>query len=118
MRLLLDEMLDPDIAVELRRRGYDVAAVAERPDLRGQADAVVFVAAWAEGRCVVTENVGDYRPLAAEASRAGRPCPGLIFTSNRQFPRHDPRTLGRIVTALAHLLSQDRDLTNFKHWLS
>ena len=118
MKLLLDEMFDPDIAVELRRRGYDVVAVAERPDLRGQPDPVVFAAAWAEARCVVTENVGDYRPLAAEASRAGRPCPGLIFTSNRQFPRHDPRTLGRMVTALAGLLPQDRELTSLEHWLS
>ena len=118
MKLLLDEMFAPAIAAELRRRGYEVVAVAERADLRGQADALVFAAAWAEGRCVVTENVGDYRLLAAEASRAGRPCPGLIFTSNRQFPRHVPRTTGRMVTALSELLSQDRELASLEHWLS
>ena len=38
MKLLLDEMWSSDIAVQLRRRGHDVDAVAERPELRGKAD--------------------------------------------------------------------------------
>jgi hypothetical protein len=42
VKLLLDEMWPPSIAVQLRRRGHDVEAVAERADLRGQADDAVF----------------------------------------------------------------------------
>ena len=118
MKLLLDEMWPPDSAIQLRRRGHDVVAVAERPDLRHQPDGVVFAAAQAEGRCIVTEDVGDYRPLGIAALREGESHPGLIFTTDRRFPRHDPRTAGRLVTALAELLSQDRELTNLEHWLS
>ncbi|TAK33447.1 MAG: hypothetical protein EPO21_12780 [Chloroflexota bacterium] len=118
MRLLLDEMWPPEIAVQLRQRGHDVIAVAERPDLRGQPDTVVFAAAQAELRPIVTENVIDYRPLAAHELRRGNCHAGLIFTTNRRFPRHDSRTTGRMVAALAVLLSMDLDVGNLEHWLS
>ncbi len=49
MKLLLDEMWPLAIAVELRRRGHDVTAVAERLDLRGQPDEVIFATARADG---------------------------------------------------------------------
>ncbi len=118
VKFLLDEMWPPDIASQLRGRGHDVHAVAERAELRGQPDSVVFVIAQTEGRAVVTENVVDYRPLAAEAiSRGGSHC-GLVLTSNRRFSRHDPRTVGRLVTALHELLSTDLDITDREHWLS
>src|SRR5437762_13027670 len=94
-----------EIAVQLRRRGHDVVAVTERLDLRGQPDAIVFAAAQEEERAVVTENVSDYRPLAAYWIEQGRTHAGLILTSNRRFPRHDPRTTGRLVASLDELLS-------------
>ncbi len=111
-------MWPPGIAIPLRHRGHDVEAVAERPELRGQPDPVVFDIAQTEGRAVVTENVIDYRPLAAVAiSRGGSHC-GLILTSNRRFPRHDPRTAGRLVTALHELLSRGLDLRDREYWVS
>jgi hypothetical protein len=118
VKLLLDEMWSPDLAIQLRRHGHDVVAVAERPDLRGQPDPAVFATAVAEARAVVTENVADYRPLAEERVRQGATHPGLILTSNRRFPRHDRRTAGRLVVALDALLSAEPDLTNQEHWLS
>ncbi|MPZ15237.1 MAG: hypothetical protein GEU73_12575 [Chloroflexi bacterium] len=95
-----------------------MVAVAERPDLRNQPDGVVFAVAQAEGRCMVTEDVGDYRPLGIAALQEGESHLGLMFTSDRRFPRHDPRTPGRLVTALVELMSQDRTLTNLEHWLA
>lgn len=118
MRLLLDEMWSPNIAVQLRRSGYDVVAIAERSDLRGQPDLVVFAIAQREERTVVTENVGDFRQLAAFELHRGRSHAGLILTSNRRFPRHDARTAGRLVTALDQLLAQGPEATNLEHWLS
>lgn len=56
LKLLLDEMLDPEIAVQLRRRGYDVVAVAEREDLRGLLDPEVFEVARREGRCLAMDS--------------------------------------------------------------
>lgn len=116
MKLLLDEMWTPAIAAALRDRGHEVVAVAERHDLRGLADAAIFDAAVAEGRVIVTENVVDYRPLAADAMRAGRPHPALILTSNRAYPRASRRTAGRLVRALDALLAT-RGAISGEHWL-
>ena len=116
MKLLLDEMWAPAIAAALRDRGHDVVAVAERRDLRGMPDTAIFNAALAEGWVIVTENVVDYRPLAADSMRAGRPFPALIFTSNRAYPRASRRTAGRLVRALDALLTT-REAISGEHWL-
>ena len=90
--------------------------MAERRDLRGRPDRSIFEMAQAEGWVVVTENVVDYRPLAAAAMRAGRAHPALIFTSNRAFPRANRRTAGRFVAALDAFLTT-RDEISGEHWL-
>ena len=115
MSLLLDEMWPPAIAEALRDRGHQVVAVAERRDFRGRPDQAIFETPQAEGWVVVTENVVDYRPLAA-AMRAGRAHPALIFTSNRAFPRANRRTVGRLVAALDAFLTT-RDEISGEHWL-
>ena len=79
MKALLDEQLSPQIAALLRKAGYDVLAVADRDDLVAHSDRVVFETATAEGRAVVTNNVKDFRPLAAEWLATGRRHPGLIL---------------------------------------
>lgn len=79
MRALLDEQLSPQIAVVLRGAGYDVLAVADRDDLVGCSDRLVFEVASSEGRAVVTNNIKDFRPLAAEWLAVGRTHPGLIL---------------------------------------
>ncbi len=79
MRAILDEQLSPQIAELLRKAGYDVDAVAEREDLAGRSDRIVFEAAIAEGRAVVTNNIKDFRPLAAERLAQGRGHCGLIL---------------------------------------
>ena len=116
MKLLLDEMWSPAIAAALRDRGHDVWAVAERSDLRGKPDDVIFHHVQADGRAIVTENVVDYRLLASEVLRAGRRGPALIFTSNRAYPRASRRTAGRLVMALDSLLKAGRPL-QAEHWL-
>jgi hypothetical protein len=118
LRILLDEMWSAEIAVQLRRRGHDVVAITERPELRGQPDAVIFATAQREGRAIVTENVIDFRPQAAIELQFGRSHAGLIFTSNRRFPRHNPSTAGHLVTALHVLLSSGLELKNIEHWLT
>jgi len=117
VKLLLDEMLSPEIAAQLRRRGHDAVAVGERTDLRAQSDAIIFARAQREGRAIVTENVSDFRPLASFELQQGRSCPGLIFMTNRRFPRNDPRTAGRLVTALNDLLSTTLGPADPETWL-
>ena len=116
MKLLLDEMLDPSIAAELRARGHDVVAVAERPDLRTQPDRAILAAAEAEDRIVVTED-RDYRRLGAERVLADRSYPAVIFTDDRSWPRANRRTLGRLVTALDKLLTSGATIEG-EHWLT
>jgi hypothetical protein len=118
VKLLLDEMWPFRIAEQLRDRGYDAVAVVERPDLRGQTDYAVFEVAQAEGRTIVTENVSDYRPLATSGVSGGGSHAGVIFTTYRAFPRAEPRTPGRLVTALSELLESGRDATDSELWLA
>ena len=108
MKLLLDEMYPQALAEQLRMRGHDVVSVHEPEHRRLEAapDEAVFAAALAEDRVLVTENVPDFRRLEADALARGEPHPFFVFTSNRQFPRGEPGTLGRLVDALDSLLSQ------------
>ena len=105
MKLLIDEMFPAVLAEHLRTRGHDVASVLD-PDvgLQGAPDEDIFIAALSEGRALVTENVPDFRRLETAPSAAGETTPILVFTTNRQFPRGDPRTLGRLITSLDNLL--------------
>src|SRR5579872_5053994 len=94
------------IAQQLRVRGHDVTSIhdAGYRHLEAAEDAMVFEAARAEGRVLVTENVGDFWALATDALAYGKPAPGLIFTTDRQFPRGDQATIGRLVLALATVI--------------
>ena len=79
MKALLDEQLSLQIAALLRQMGYDVEAVADRPDLLGCSDRSLLEIASAEGRAVITNNIRDFRPLAAEWLAQGRVHAGLIL---------------------------------------
>ncbi len=117
VRLLLDEHYTPEIAEQLRRRDHDVIAVSERPELRGLADEVHF--ATSGRRAIVTENVGDFRPLLAAAARAGTVNYGLICVAARRFPRAMD-TVGRMIGALDALLRDhpgDDALCDREVWL-
>jgi predicted nuclease of predicted toxin-antitoxin system len=106
VKLLLDEMYPASVAEQLRSRGCDVVSVHD-PEYRwleGAPDDEVFAFAVKEGRALVTENVPDFRLLEADALARGERTPGLVFTTNRQFPRGDPGTIGRLVRALAALV--------------
>ena len=79
MKALLDEQLSPQIAVALRQRGHDVIAVVERSDLAGRSDSLILEVAGSELRAVITNNVKDFRPLAAQRLARGQPHAGLIL---------------------------------------
>ena len=117
MRLLLDEMIPPVIAAQLRLRGHDVDAVASRRDLVKQTDAVIYAVAQREGRVLVTENIDDLRLIASHEIDSGRTHTGLIFTNARRVFRGEDRYIGRMVFALDAILLADDDLTNREIWL-
>ena len=111
MKLLLDEMYAQAIAVQLRARGHDVAS-AHDPEYRrleGAPDEEIWATAIADHGALVTENVQDFRRIEADALASDQPTAWLIFTSDHQFPRGDPRTLGRLVRTLDLLLAAPPD---------
>lgn len=89
------------IADELRARGHDVMSVHETPG-RGTPDDEVFDLARSDGRAIVTENVRDYRPLAEALLVAGKSHAGVVFTTDKRWPRSDP---GALIAALDELLT-------------
>lgn len=119
MKLLLDEMLSPAIARELRTRGHDAECVAAHSDRAAMSDLEVLALACAEHRAVVTNNLRDFRPLHHEAiTPGGRGHYGMIF-----IPGSYSRTragIGKIVAALEAVLTAhpgDDDLSDGEIWL-
>ena len=117
MRVLIDEMHSYVVAQQLRQRGHDALAVQERSDLIHRLDDIVFAAAQSEMRAVVTENVIDFRFLGSQIVRRGEVHCGLIFTTNRTFPRSARGYVGRLVNALDALMSSEDDISNLEVWL-
>jgi hypothetical protein len=119
MKLLLDEMLSPAIARELRSRGHDVESVAGNPDREALSDPEVLALARAEHRAVVTNNLRDFRPLHHEAvTPGGGGHFGMIFMPGSY--RRTRADTGRIVAALEAILAQypgEKDLANGEAWL-
>ncbi len=118
MKLLLDEMFPPSIAEGLRRRGLDVIAAQESRSLRGLPDPQLFVAAQLAQRCLVTENISDF-VLVESAWRAEHQERhyGLILVAPDAFPRHQRRTVGRLVAALEALMEASRPEAGMVAWL-
>jgi hypothetical protein len=116
VRAILDEQLSPQIAVLLRQTGYDVDAVADRADLAGRSDRIIFEVACSEGRAVVTNNIKDFRPLAAEWLAQGRVHAGLILLPSTRI-----RTRGAIAAvagAIENVLRDHPDgLSGSERWI-
>lgn len=100
IRFLLDEHLSPVIAEQLCARSVDAVAVAVRPDLRTLPDDEIVAAAAAEGRIIVTRNIGDFIRLDAIWGSAGRRHHGILCVTTRAFPE-DSVFIGALTKALA-----------------
>jgi predicted nuclease of predicted toxin-antitoxin system len=102
VRLLLDEHFSPAIARQLRERGHDVVAVKEQLDLVARADRLQFAVAANQRRAIVTQDIADFRPLFAQAMRAGSKTYGLVCVP-ASFPL-SRAAIGSVVRALHELL--------------
>jgi hypothetical protein len=109
VRLLLDEMWTPTIAVELRRRDFDVIAISEAVHAdryAGISDDEVFARAQDDGRTVVTDNIADYEHARRDWENRGQAHHGLLYALHPPFNRHrGERVIGQMVNALTHFLS-------------
>lgn len=97
-------MLSPEIAELLRRRDYDVQAIAASAHAE-LSDPEVLDLARSQQRALVTNNVRDFRPLhiaAVQAGGAGHY--GMVFMAGSL--RRSKADIGRIADALERKLKQ------------
>lgn len=117
VKALLDEQLSHELARLLRQRGLDVQAATERPDLRQASDVEIFEAAARDGRAVVTNNVKDFRPIAADRIASGRGHPGLILLPPRRSRSRD--ATGVLADAIAALMeAHPNGIADAEHWIA
>ncbi len=116
MKALLDEQLSPPIAVLLREAGHDAVAVAERTDLIGSTDRALFEVASREGRALVTNNVKDFRPLAAEWLAHGRAHSGLILLLSSRT--RTKAAVSKLAEAIGQVLQDNpKGLSGSERWV-
>jgi len=120
VRLLLDEMISPRIARELRDGGHDVQAVKkDRPDLASRSDRELVRQMAAEHRAIVTNDISDFQAIHDQLAAAGDEHSGMIFTFDATMPRSKD-AIPRWVQALSALLgkhTEDDALRNRIHHL-
>jgi predicted nuclease of predicted toxin-antitoxin system len=120
VRLLLDEHYSPEIARQLRTRGHDVVALAERADLVGLGDNELLRRMTRERRAIMTNNVKDFVPLATRATLEAGGHEGLLLTSDRSMPRRLD-AIGRYVDVLDEFLQRHEGEDSYRNqvrWLS
>lgn len=89
MKLLLDEMISPRVARELRDKGFDVVAVkADRPEWEALPDREILHHATAEGRTVVSNDVLDFQLIHNRMMAEGEGHFGILFTDDATMPRN------------------------------
>jgi len=115
VRLVLDEMYSPEIALPLRARGHDVVHASEL-DLAGRPDREVFATIAARGQTIVTNNADDFVLLVREAAAEGLDHNGVLLTSDRSLPR-TKAGIGAIVRVLDGLLERNPDDDAFRNQL-
>jgi predicted nuclease of predicted toxin-antitoxin system len=109
VRLLLDEMISPAIARELRARGHDVQAIKrDRPELESVADEELIRRMASDRRAIVTNDVADFAPLHDRLIAASEEHYGMLFTSDATMPRNNA-SVGRWVNVLEGFLREHGD---------
>jgi predicted nuclease of predicted toxin-antitoxin system len=88
VKLLLDEMISPRVARELRKDGHDVQAVKQdRPDLASRQDREIVRLMALEQRVIVTNDVADFQGIHDQFLATGETHLGMIFTFDATMPR-------------------------------
>jgi Domain of unknown function (DUF5615) len=119
IKLLLDEMLDPEIGVQLRRRRWNVESIQrEHQELIGLADTFVLERATQLGRALVTDNVRHFLPLHNSYLAEQKTHAGLILAHPRSYPR-SKKIIGVWVRGLEQVLDRlaSASTENLCEWL-
>jgi len=104
MRLALDHHYPAPITPLLRARGLDVVSAREQHWDR-LTDAELLRCCTNDQRALLTNNVADFMQIVRDWQLDRARHSGLIFTSDRQWPRTKNMT-GRFVDAIEDLMEQ------------
>jgi hypothetical protein len=116
VKALLDEQFSPQIARLLRERGFDVEAIAERGEQSEVSDSEVMEIAVHEQRAVVTNDIKDFRPIAAERLARGQGHAGLIFVPSRRDRSND--AIGVLADAIEGVMrAHPEGIPDVEHWI-
>lgn len=99
-RFLTDEDVFADIAVALRRHGYDAVSTPEVGRLT-EHDPLQLEWATSQGRVLISFNVGDFIRLHGEWLRTGRHHAGLVVSVQRPLGETMRRLLNLAVALSA-----------------
>jgi predicted nuclease of predicted toxin-antitoxin system len=106
VKLLLDEMISPRIARELREQGHDVQAIKhDRPDLASRGDLEIVRQMAIEKRVILTNDIADFQAIHDQLLAAREEHSGMVFTFDATMPR-SRRAIPQWVQTLAHLLTE------------
>jgi hypothetical protein len=113
IRLYTDEMISPALAVQLRRRGYDVQSCADA-GRSGQRipDEAQLIYATQDARAILTFNMRDYVHLDRDWKATGREHAGILIAPEID----DPGLLVRLVQRHLDRYSP-AEQNNFMLWI-
>lgn len=117
MKLVFDVQLSYLIAEELVGRGHDADAITTRGDIPNDLpDFQVLAIAHGEKRAVVTNNIKDFRPLAAQRIAAGSGHSGLILVASSV--RRTKASVTRLADRLEELIvANPGGLADGERWI-
>jgi len=110
LRLYLDRHIKKQLAIDLRKRGFDVLPTEEAGmDTAPDEDQLEFAAK--EKRALLTFNIRDFAPLHEQWSATGRSHAGIIVSQqlgSRQYGMLLARMLlARMLRLLSHFSAED-----------
>jgi predicted nuclease of predicted toxin-antitoxin system len=115
VRLLLDEMIPPQVARGLREAGYDVQAIKrDRNDLLGSSDLELVRQMAVEQRAIVTNDVADFQAIHEQFLAAGEEHQGMVFTFDATMPRTKD-AIPQWVQTLTELLTEHTDVDSLRN---
>ncbi len=100
IKLYLDEMVPTDLARVLREYGYDVAT-AQEVGMLGKGDSEQLEYAGAQGRAILTFNIGDFAALHRSWEDGGSHHAGIIVS-----PELEMRRFSELLRLCLRLLDQ------------
>lgn len=100
IKLYLDEMIPTDLARVLRQYGYDVVT-AQEAGMLGKDDPDHLEYASAQGRAILTFNIGDFAKLYQSWHEQGKHHAGIIVS-----PELEMRRFGELLRLCLRMLDQ------------